>query len=151
MSEMYLRQSGFTYSACGSCTKNKERIQKFKETWDTQRIYHKKLEKACFQHGMINGDFKGLPRRTTSDKILRDKAFNIAKNPKYDGYQCGLTSMGYKFFDKKISGGIVENEIMSNKYLAEELHKSIIKKCNGTKVHSPFIDNIWGADQLICN
>ena len=101
MSEMYLRQSGFTYSACGSCTKNKERIQKFKETWDTQRIYHKKLEKACFQHGMINGDFKGLPRRTTSDKILRDKAFNIAKNPKYDGYQCGLASMVYKFFDKK--------------------------------------------------
>ena len=101
MSEMYIRQSGFTYSACGSCTKNKERIQKFKETWDTQRIYHNKLEKACFQHGMINGDFKGLPRRTTSDKILRDKAFNIAKNPKYDGYQCGLASMVYKFFDKK--------------------------------------------------
>ena len=101
MSEMYIRQSGFTYSACGSCTKNKERIQKFKETWDTQRIYHNKLEKACFQHGMINGDFKGLPRRTTSDKILRDKAFNIAQNPKYDGYQCGLASMVYKFFDKK--------------------------------------------------
>ena len=101
MSEMYLRQSGFTYSACGSCTKNKERIRKFKETWDTQRICHNKLEKACFQHGMINGDFKGLPRRTTSDKILRDKAFNIAKNPKYDGYQCGLASMVYKFFDKK--------------------------------------------------
>ena len=98
---MYLRQSGFTYNACGSCTKNKERIRKFKETWDTQRIYHNKLEKACFQHDMTNGDFKGLPRRTTSDKILRDKAFNIAKNPKYDGYQCGLASMVYKFFDKK--------------------------------------------------
>ena len=50
---------------------------------------------------MTNGDFKGLPRRTTSDKILRDKAFNIAKNPKYDGYQCGLASMVYQFFDKK--------------------------------------------------
>ena len=100
---------------------------------------------------MAYGHYKDLNRRTATNKVLYDKTFNIAKNPKYNGYQCGLTSMGYKFFDKKISGGIVENEIMSKKYLAEELHKSIIKKFNGTKVHSPFIDNIWGVDQLICN
>ena len=142
MSEMYLRQSGFTYSACGSCTKNKERIQKFKETWDTQRIYHKKLEKACFQHGMINGDFKGLPRRTTSDKILRDKAFNIAKNPKYNRYQRGLVSMVYKVFDKKMFGSSIKNGDMSDQRLAEELHKPINKKVKKRKVQTPFIDNI---------
>ena len=100
---------------------------------------------------MAYGHYKDLNRRTATNKVLYDKTFNIAKNPKYNGYQCGLTSMGYKFFDKKISGGIIENEIMSKKYLTEELHKSIIKKFNGTKVHSPFIDNIWGVDQLICN
>ena len=142
MSEMYFRQSGFTYSACGSCTKNKERIQKFKETWDTQRIYHNKLEKACFQHGMINGDFKGLPRRTTSDKILRDKAFNIAKNPKYNRYQRGLVSMVYKVFDKKMFGSSIKNGNMSDQRLAEELHKPITKKVKKRKVQTPFIDNI---------
>ena len=104
MPEMHLRQPGFTYSACGPFTKNKERIQKFKETGDTSYIYKNELDKACFQHDMANEDFKDLPRRTASDKILRDKAFNIGKNPKYDGYQRGLASMIYKFFDKKSTG-----------------------------------------------
>ena len=85
--EMHLKQPGFTYSACGPCTKNKERIQKFKEAEDTSYIYKNKLDKACFQHDMAYGYFKDLARRTAFDKILRDKAFNIAKNPKYDGYQ----------------------------------------------------------------
>ena len=80
---------GFTYSACGSFTKNKERIQK-KETGDTNYIYKNELDKVCFQHDMAHGDFKDLKRRTYFDKVLRDKAFNIAKNPKYDGYQRGL-------------------------------------------------------------
>ena len=101
MPEMHLKQSGFTYSACGPCTKNKERIQKFKETEDTSYIYKNELEKACFQHDMAYGDFKDLERRTVSDKLLGDKAFNIAKNPKYDGYQRRLASMVYKYFDKK--------------------------------------------------
>ena len=83
MPEMHLKQPGFTYSACGPFTKNKERIQKFKETGDTSYIYKNELDKACFQHDMAYGDLK---RRAASDKILRDKAFNIAKNPKYDGY-----------------------------------------------------------------
>ena len=98
---MHLRQPGFTYSACGPFTKNKERIQKFKETGDSQHIYQNKLDKACFQHDMAYGDFKDLTRGTASDKILHDKAFNITKNLKYDGYQRGLASMVYKFFDKK--------------------------------------------------
>ena len=105
MSEMHLKQPGFTYSACGPFTKNKERIQKFKETGDTSYIYKNELDKACFQHDMAHGDFKDLKRRTFSDKVLRDKAFNFAKNPKYDGYQRGLASMVYKFFDKKPKGG----------------------------------------------
>ena len=93
MPEMHLKQPGFTYSACGPFTKNKERIQKFKETGDTSYIFEDELDKVCFQHDMAYGDFKDLKRRTDSDKILRDKAFNIPKNLKYDGYQRGLTSM----------------------------------------------------------
>ena len=90
MPEMHLKQPGFTNSACKPFTKNKERIQKFKETGDASYIYKNELDKACFQHDMAYGDFKDLARRTTSDKVLRDKAFNIAKNPKSDGYQGGL-------------------------------------------------------------
>ena len=73
--EMHLRQPGFMYSACGPFTKNKERIQKFKETGNLRYMYEKQ---ACFQHKLIYGDFKDLPRRTASDKALRDKPFNIA-------------------------------------------------------------------------
>ena len=97
---MFLKQLVFKYSACGPFTKNKERIQKFKEAGDSQYIYQTEVDKACFQHGMAYGDFKDLTRITASDKMLHDKAFNIAKNPKYDGYQRGLVSMVYKFFDK---------------------------------------------------
>ena len=123
--EMHLRLPGFTYSACEPFTKNKERIQKFKETGDSRYIYQNKLDKACFQHDMAYGDFKDLTKRTASDKILRDKAFNIAKNPKYDGYQRGLTSMVYKVLDKKAIGGAIKNGNMSNKELVEELHNLI--------------------------
>ena len=143
MPEMHLKQPGFTYSSCGPLTKNKERIQKFKEAGDTSYIYKNELEKTCLQHDMTYGDFKDLKRRTASDKVLRDKAFNIAKNPKYDGYQRELASMVYKFFDKKsallpsksVSGsGVANNEIKQNRRpldlamlkLAEELQKPII-------------------------
>ena len=101
MPEMHLRQPQFVYSACGLFTKNKERIQKFKETGDTSYIYKTELDKACFQHDMAYGDFKDLPKRTAADKVLRDKTFKIASDQKYDGYQRGLASMVYKFFDKK--------------------------------------------------
>ena len=94
---------------------------------------------------MAYGKSKDLVKRTQSDKVLRDKVFKIANNPKYDGYQRGLASMVYKFFDKKYSGsGIVTNE--SNYQLANELHKPIIKKFKQRKVYSPFKDNIWGVD-----
>ena len=106
MPEMHLRQPGFTYSACGPFTKNKERIQKFKETGDSRCIYQNKQNKACFQHDIAYGDFKDSTRRTAFDKILRDKASSIAENLKYDGYQRGLTSMVYKCFDKKTLSGV---------------------------------------------
>ena len=78
--------------------KNKERFQKFKDTGDINYIYKNELDKACFQHDIGYGDFKDLARRTAYDKVLRNKAFNFAKNPKYDGYRKGLRSIVYKFF-----------------------------------------------------
>ena len=98
---MHLRQPGFTYSTCDHLQKNIKRTQKFKETGDSQYIYQNELDKACFHHEMTYGSFKDFTRRTASDKILSGKAFNIAKNPKYDRYQSGLASMVYTFFDKK--------------------------------------------------
>ena len=100
MPEMHLKQPAFTYSACGPLTKNKERIQTFKETGDTSQIYKNELAKAFFQHDMASGNFKDLKRRTASDKILGDKAFNTAKNPKHNGYQRGLSSMFIHFLIK---------------------------------------------------
>ena len=107
MPEMHLKQPGFTYSACGPFTKNKKRIRKFKETGDTNYICKNELDKACFQHDMAYEDFKDLARRAASDKVLRDKAFNIAKDSKYDGYQRGLASMVYKLFGKKSPGVVL--------------------------------------------
>ena len=140
--------------------KNKERIQKFKEVGDSRYIYQNELYKNCFQHDIAFRDFKDLTRRTPSDKILHDKAFNIAKNLKYDGYQSGIASMVYKLLDKKTSGSAttlaqaetsatrnkfaVKNESMSNKEFAKELHKPIIRK-----FETPFVDNIWYADLAI--
>ena len=132
MPEMHLKQPQFTYNACGSFTKNKERIQ---ETGDISYIYKNELEKTCFQHDMAYGDFEDLKRRTASDKVLRDKAFNIAKNLKYDGYQRGIASMFYKSFDKRsalltsksASSGDVNTEVKHTKQLAEELYKPIIR------------------------
>ena len=95
---------------------------------------------------MDYGYFKYLNRRTADDKVLRDKAFNIAKTPKYDEDKRGPTSLVYNLFDKKASSGTVKNENNSNKELVKELHKPIIRKFNKRKVHSPFIDNIWGTD-----
>ena len=80
------------------------------QTGNIDFIYKNELNKACFQHDMAYGKAKDLARRTQSDNVLRDKAFNIASNPKYDGYQRGLASMIYKFFDKKSIGGGITNE-----------------------------------------
>ena len=150
MPEMHLKQPGFTDSACGLFTKNKERIEKFMQTGNTNFIYKNEHYKACFQHDMAYGKSKDLVKRTQSDKVLKDKAFKIASNPKYDGYQRGVASMVYKFFDKKSaslnksSGNGIVNE--PNYQLANELHKPIIRKLKKRKVYSSFRDNIWGVD-----
>ena len=107
MPEMHLRQPRFVYSACGPFTRHKERIKVFKRTGtgDTRYIYRNELDKACFQHDSSYADHKDLINRTEADKVLRDKAYDIASHPKYDGYQRGLASMVYKFFDKKSTAG----------------------------------------------
>ena len=132
MPEMHLRQPQFTCSACGPFTKHKQRIQKFKETGDTKYIYRTGLDKACFAHDAAYSDSKDLTKRTVADKILRDKAFNIAKDLKYDGCQRGLASMVYKFFDKKSKGSgvsaLANKSVFQNQQLAEELRKPIIRK-----------------------
>ena len=86
MPEIHLKQPGFTYSASRPFTKNKERIQKFNETGDTNYICKNKLDRDFFQHDMAYGDLKDLKRRIFFDNVLRDKGFNIWKTPKYDRY-----------------------------------------------------------------
>ena len=142
MPEMHLRQPGFTYSAFGALTKHKQRIKKFVQTGDTNYIYRNELGKACFRHDAAFSDSKDLAKRTQSDKVLKDKAFAIANNPKYDGYQRGLASMVYNFFDKKSKGAGIKNEIKENQQLANELHTPIIRKFKKRKVYSSFKDNI---------
>ena len=113
------------------------------------------FDKTCFQHDSAYADHKDLINRTKADKVLRDKAYDIASNPEYDGYQRGLASMVYKFFDKKsiaeptakpsslerMGSGIANSSILAN-----ELHKPVIKKFDKRKVYSQFKDNIWGVD-----
>ena len=122
MLEMHLRQSGFTFSAaCGPYMNNRKNT-KFKETGDLRYIYQNKLDKACFQHYIASGDFKDLNRIIFADKVLYDKAFNIAKDSIYDGYQRGVASMAYKLFDKKTPGRGIKNENIHDKKLVKELH-----------------------------
>ena len=148
MPEMHLRQPQFIYSAC----------QKFKETGDTNYIYKNELDKACFAHDAAYSDSKDLTKTTVADKILRDKAFNIAKDPKYDGYERGLASMVYKFFDKNSKGSGAENVTAEpsakhvnteltpqDQQLTEELHKPIIKKFEKRKVLAAFKDKYFGC------
>ena len=145
MPEMNLRQPQFVYSACGPFTRHKQRIKKFKQTGDTRYIYRNELDKACFQHDSAYADHKDLINRT--------EAYDIASNPEYDGYQRGLASMVYKFFDKKATEEPSTKHVMgsgvkkdSSLILADKLHKPVIKKFNKRKVYSQFKDNIWGVD-----
>ena len=104
-------------------------------------VYRNELDKACFQHNIDYGKSKDLVKGTQSDKVLGDKAFKIASDPKYNGYQIGLAS---KFFNRKFSGSGIAIE--PNYQLADELHKPIIRKFKKGNVYSPFRGNIWGVD-----
>ena len=153
MTEMHLKQPGFTHSASGPFTKNKERIHKFKETGDTNYIYKNELDKASFQHNMAYGDFKDLAERKAFDKVFRDKGFNIAKNPKHDGCQRALFLWFTIFFDKNSAGSGVNIHAnngrpldLAMQKLAEELHKPIIGKLKKRAVYLGFKDNIWDDD-----
>ena len=144
MPEKHLRQSQFTDSAYGPFTRHEERIQKFKETGDTNYVVKNELDKACFVHDAAYCDSKDPTERTSADKNLKNRAFDIAKDPKNDEYQRGLASMVYKFFDSKVSGSGAKL-MPENKQLANELHKPIIRKFEKRKVYSTVKDNIWGV------
>ena len=142
MPEMHLTQRGFIYNTCASFTYKKEGIKKMKEIGDSRYISQNELDKASFQHDMGYRVFKDLTRRTASDKQLLDTAFNIAKTPKCLGYQHGLTSMVSKCFDKATADGALKSRNMSNKELAAELQKPVIRKFEQQKVYSTFVENI---------
>ena len=122
---------------------------------NTYYIYKNYLDKAFLQHDMAYGKYKDLNKRTQSDNVLRDKAFEIVSKSKFYGYQRDLASMVFKFFDKTSKGKGVN--FVLNQQPANELHKPIIRKFKRRKVYSSFKDKIWGADlsdmQLIskCN
>ena len=149
----------FVYSACGPFTRHKERIKEFKRTGDTRLVYRNELDKACFKHDAAYAKYKDVENRIISDQKLRNSAYDIASNPKYDGYQRGLASMVYQFFDSKVApfdkktmsgkGNAKHSSLErtgNNKFLAEELHKPVIKNFNRRKVYSQFKDNMWGVD-----
>ena len=122
------------------------------QTGNTDFIYRNDLDKDCFQLDMAYCKSKDLTNRTESDKVLRENAFKIASDPKYDGYQRGIASMVCKFFDKKSCGSVVVTSVANksvsepNYQLANELHIHIIRKFQRRKVFSPFRGNIWGID-----
>ena len=153
MPEMHLRQPRFVYSACGPFTRHKERIKVFKRTGDTCLLYRNELDKACFRHDAAYAKYKDVENRLISDQKLRNSSFDIARNPKYDGYQRGFDSG--KGNAKPTAKPMAERSALArsslertgnNKILAEELHKPVIKKINKRKVYSQFEDNIWGVD-----
>ena len=154
MPEMHLKQPGFTYSACRPFTKNKERIQKFKERGGTSYIYKNKADKACFQHDMAYKNFKDLARRTASDKLLLIKHLILLKvlnimDIKEDfllWFTNFLTKKAVSKASFKNVGSGVNIPLESNEELAEELQKPIIRKFKKRAVYSRSKDNIWGAD-----
>ena len=113
MPEMHLRQPQFVYSACGPFTRQKERIKEFKRTGDTCLLYRNELDKTCFKHDAAYTKYKDVENRLISDQKLKNSAYDIASNPKYDGYQRGLASMVYKVFGSKVAP--LDKKTMSGK------------------------------------
>ena len=139
----------FTYSACGPFTKNKERIEKFMQTGNTDFIYRNELNKACFQHDMAYSKSKDLAKRTQSDKVLGDNVFKIASDPNYDRYQRELAPMVYKIFDKKYSGSGVATEPIIN--LQMSFIDRSLENLRSKKFTHPLETIFEMLIQLICN
>ena len=150
MPEMHLRQPTFVYSACEPFTRHKERIKEFKRTGNVNLLYKNALDKACFKHDAAYGKYKDVENRLIADDKSKNSVYDIAINPEYDGYQRGLASMVYKFFNSKVAprnktiSGKGTKEV--SKIFAEELHKPVIRKFNKRKVYSQFKGNMWGVD-----
>ena len=131
MAELHLKQPEFAYGAYGSFTKHHERIQKFRESSNLKHLYGNELDKDCFAHDAAYSDSKDLTKITISDKILKERAYEIARNPKYGRYQRALANIVYKFFDTKTGAGVSVNEP-----LAKKLHKPVIKKLKRRKIYA---------------
>ena len=112
MPEMHLKQPQFVYSACGPFTRHKERIKEFKRTGDTHLLYRNDLDKACFKYGAAYAKYKDVENRLISDQKLRNSVYDIASNPKYNGYQKGLASMLYKFLTQKLLRLIMQSRVL---------------------------------------
>ena len=143
MPELHSRQPRFTYSACGLFTKHYEKIKKCKETSDLKCIYKNELDKAYSAHDAAYSISKDLAKKTVSGTILKDRPYEIALNPKYDGYQRGLASMEYKFCNKKVGSGTTrEVKANVNEVLAQKFYKPVINNFKRRKVYVRFKDNI---------
>ena len=121
MPEVHLRQPQFVYSACDLFTRHKEKIKELKRTGDTRLLYRNELDKACFKHDAAYTKYKDIENRLISDQKLKNSAYDIARNPKYDGYQRGLASMVYKFFGSKVAP--LDKKTMSGKGNAKHTAK----------------------------
>ena len=133
------------YSACGPFTRHKKRIDMFMKDGRLSYIPKIRLGAACFQHASDNAKYKDRANRRQFDIVLKNKSLKIATDPRVKGYQRGLESMVYKFFNERTKGSGINNKgnLLVNSQLAEEVHKPIIKKFKRSKVYSSFKDNIW--------
>ena len=145
--EIHLKKPRFTYSACGPLTANKEKTEKFIQTGNTDFIYKNSPDKACFKYNMAYGKSKDLAKRTQSDKVLRDKAFRIASDAKFDSYQRRLASMVFKFFNKKSSGGAINFNVNSQMNFISRLLKNSRKEKFIHLLETIF----WVLILVICN
>ena len=142
MSEMHFWDPKVkNYCACGLFTRDQQKINEFMKDGRLSHIAKNRLDAACFQHDSAYAKYKDRLNRKQSDIVLKNKALEIATDPRVNGYQRGLASMVYKFFNERTKGSGIENKI-----LAEELHKPIIKKFKRRKVYSSFKNNIWDVD-----
>ena len=136
------------YSACGPFTRHQKRIDMFMKDGRLRHILKNRLDAACFQHDSAYAKYKDRANRRQSDIVLKNKALKIATDLRVNGYQRGLASMVYKFFNERTKGSGINNKenLLVNSQLAKELHKAIIKNFKNIYIYSSFKDNAWGVD-----